>query len=151
MSMSKRIIIVLCMFVFVSLFISSCNSNNFESVNNNVTQNIDETYKDNNGEFNWKSNDFTSVFPEPKMGNISQYLMGANKKYCSVIIDNADLENTKKYIKLLEKESVSTIRYQIYSDTEYPILTYLGEVNDYNISISQSDKNVTISISINNK
>lgn len=139
----KLIFAVVCM-IIVAVTVSGCG--NSENDNTNATQDTAVTYKVNSGEFDWTGNEYTSAFPKPKEWNISQYLIDDNQKLCSVIVDNADLESTKQYVKSLEKSGVTTVKYQIDDDTEYPILNYLGESNGYNISISQSDDTATVSI-----
>lgn len=139
----KLILAVVCMLIF-AISVSGCG--NLENDNINATQNTVATYKENEGGFDWAGNEYTSVLPKQNKWKVSQYLIDDNQKLCSVIVDNADLESTKQYVKSLEKSGVSTVKYQITDDTEYPILNYLGESDGYNISISQSDDTATISI-----
>lgn len=132
----------------VTFLLSGCSFLDSKNENTDITQNIDEIFKDNNGDFDWTINKFTSKFPEPQTGKISQYLINSDKNYCSLIIENFSLENTKSYIELLNEYNVSSEKYQIYDDSNYPILNYLGKLDNYNISISQSDNSATVVVSV---
>ena len=98
------------------------------------------------GEFNWSDNEYTSLLPNQKEWNVSQYLIDDSRKCCSVIIDNSDLESTKQYVKSLEKTGVSTVKSQVTDNKKNPTLNYLGESDSYDISISYTDGITTISI-----
>ena len=98
----KLFIAVICMFALV-MSVSGCGNGNSGSVNTNATQSTVATYKVNRGEFNWSGNEYTSLLPNQKEWNVSQYLIDDSRKCCSVIIDNSDLESTKQYVKSLEK------------------------------------------------
>ena len=94
----------------------------------------------------WSGNEYTSVLPNQKEWNVSQYLVDDSQKCCSVIIDNSDLKSTKQYVKSLEKTGVSTVKSQVTDDKKNPILNYLGESDSYDISISYTGGITTISI-----
>ena len=98
------------------------------------------------GEFDWSGNEYTSLLPNQKEWNVSQYLIDDSRKCCSVIIDNSDLESTKQYVKSLEKTGVSTVKSQVTDDKKNPIFNYLGESDSYDISISYTGGITTISI-----
>lgn len=100
--MIKHIISIACVFIIV-ISVSGCSSNS-ESDNANATQDTVATYKVNRGEFDWSGNEYTSVLPNQKEWNVSQYLVDDSRKCCSVIIDNSDLKSTKQYVKSLEKQ-----------------------------------------------
>ena len=87
--MIKHIISIACVFIIV-ISVSGCSSNS-ESDNTNATQSTVATYKVNRGEFNWSDNEYTSLLPNQKEWNVSQYLIDYSRKCCSVIIDNSDL------------------------------------------------------------
>lgn len=140
----KLMIAVICMFALV-ITVSGCSSNS-ESDNTNATQDTVATYKQNSGEFDWNGNEYTSLLPNQKEWNVSQYLIDDSRKCCSVIIDNSDLESTKQYVKSLEKTGVSTVKSQVTDDKENPIFNYLGESDSYDISISYTGGITTISI-----
>lgn len=140
----KLMIAVICMLALV-ITVSGCSSN-FESDNANATQDTVVTYKQNSGEFDWNGNEYTSVLPNQKEWNVSQYLIDDSRKCCSVIIDNSDLESTKQYVKSLEKTGVSTVKSQVTDDKKNPTLNYLGESDSYDISISYTGGITTISI-----
>lgn len=140
----KLFIAVICMLALV-ITVSGCSSN-FESDNANATQDTVATYKVNRGEFNWSGNEYTSLLPNQKEWNVSQYLVDDSRKCCSVIIDNSDLESTKQYVKSLEKTGVSTVKSQVTDDKKNPTLNYLGESDSYDISISYTGGITTISI-----
>lgn len=99
----KLFIAVICMFALV-MSVSGCGNGNSGSDNTNATQSTVATYKVNRGEFDWSGNEYTSVLPNQKEWNVSQYLIDDSRKCCSVIIDNSDLESTKQYVKSLEKQ-----------------------------------------------
>lgn len=132
--MIKHIISIACVFIIV-ISVSGCSSNS-ESDNTNATQSTVATYKVNRGEFDWSGNEYTSLLPNQKEWNVSQYLIDDSRKCCSVIIDNSDLESTKQYVKSLEKTGVSTVKSQVTDDKKNPIFNYLGESDGYDISIS---------------
>ena len=142
--MIKHIISIACVFIIV-ISVSGCSSNS-ESDNTNATQSTVATYKVNRGEFNWSDNEYTSLLPNQKEWNVSQYLIDDSRKCCSVIIDNSDLESTKQYVKSLEKSGVSTVKSQVTDNKKNPTLNYLGESDSYDISISYTDGITTISI-----
>ena len=141
----KLFIAVICMFALV-MSVSGCGNGNSGSDNANATQNTVATYKVNRGEFNWSGNEYTSLLPNQKEWNVSQYLIDDSRKCCSVIIDNSDLESTKQYVKSLEKTGVSTVKSQVTDDKKNPIFNYLGESDSYDISISYTGGITTISI-----
>jgi len=87
--MIKHIISIACVFIIV-ISVSGCSSNS-ESDNANATQDTVATYKVNRGEFDWSGNEYTSVLPNQKEWNVSQYLVDDSRKCCSVIIDNSDI------------------------------------------------------------
>lgn len=130
----KLFIAVICMFALV-ITVSGCSSN-AESDNTSATQSTVATYKVNKGEFDWNGNEYTSALPKEKSWNISQYLIDDSRKCCSVIIDNSNLESTKQYVESLEKTGVSTVKSQVTDDKKNPTLNYLGETDDYSVSIS---------------
>jgi hypothetical protein len=141
----KLFIAVICMFTLV-MSVSGCGNGNSGSDNTNATQSTVATYKVNRGEFDWSGNEYTSVLPNQKEWNVSQYLVDDSRKCCSVIIDNSDLKSTKQYVKSLEKTGVSTVKSQVTDDKKNPILNYLGESDSYDISISYTGGITTISI-----
>lgn len=141
----KLFIAVICMFALV-MSVSGCGNGNSGSDNANATQDTVATYKVNRGEFNWSGNEYTSLLPNQKEWNVSQYLIDDSRKCCSVIIDNSDLESTKQYVKSLEKTGVSTVKSQVTDDKKNPIFNYLGESDSYDISISYTGGITTISI-----
>lgn len=143
-NMIKHIISIACVFIIV-ISVSGCSSNS-ESDNANATQDTVATYKVNRGEFDWSGNEYTSVLPNQKEWNVSQYLVDDSRKCCSVIIDNSDLKSTKQYVKSLEKTGVSTVKSQVTDDKKNPTLNYLGESDSYDISISYTGGITTISI-----
>ena len=71
--MIKHIISIACVFIIV-ISVSGCSSNS-ESDNANATQDTVATYKVNRGEFDWSGNEYTSVLPNQKEWNVSQYLV----------------------------------------------------------------------------
>ena len=85
----KLFIAVICMFALV-MSVSGCGNGNSGSDNANATQDTVATYKVNRGEFNWSGNEYTSLLPNQKEWNVSQYLVDDSRKCCSVIIDNSD-------------------------------------------------------------
>lgn len=131
----KLFIAVICMFALV-MSVSGCGNGNSGSDNANATQDTVATYKQNSGEFDWNGNEYTSLLPKPKEWHVGSYLIDDNNKWASADIDNADLESTKQYIKSLEKMGITTVKYDLYNGTEKPILNYLGETDDYSVSIS---------------
>ena len=141
----KLFIAVICMFALV-MSVSGCGNGNSGSDNANATQDTVATYKVNRGEFNWSGNEYTSLLPNQKEWNVSQYLVDDSRKCCSVIIDNSDLKSTKQYVKSLEKTGVSTVKSQVTDDKKNPIFNYLGESDSYDISISYTGGITTISI-----
>ena len=82
--MIKHIISIACVFIIV-ISVSGCSSNS-ESDNANATQDTVATYKVNRGEFDWSGNEYTSVLPNQKECNVSQYLVDESLKCCYVII-----------------------------------------------------------------
>ena len=133
----KLFIAVICMFALV-MSVSGCGNGNSGSENTNATQSTVATYKVNRGEFDWSGNEYTSVLPNQKEWNVSQYLVDDSRKCCSVIIDNS--------VKSLEKTGVSTVKSQVTDDKKNPIFNYLGESDSYDISISYTGGITTISI-----
>lgn len=81
----KLFIAVICMFALV-MSVSGCGNGNSGSDNTNATQSTVATYKVNRGEFDWSGNEYTSVLPNQKEWNVSQYLVDDSRKCCSVII-----------------------------------------------------------------